>query len=181
MAGQLITSFVGNNPKPLPTGTVLSAPVIAKSERDNPWVKSFYGNTGYALGYLNGFEYPLISRNDGLTWATSGSYWSGPWADAGAGANLISTFSPTTAAAYGNQWIYSTSDAGRHWYLTSPYDVESVEPSDVEWWVPHLPINGIIADVSRNGSYGNANKVIGRAQYVTTNGGKTWRLIPPPK
>jgi hypothetical protein len=181
MAGQLITSFVGNNPKPLPTGTVLSAPVIAKSERDNPWVKSFYGNTGYALGYLNGFEYPLISRNDGLTWATSGSYWSGPWADAGAGANLISTFSPTTAVAYGNQWIYSTSDAGRHWYLTSPYNVESVEPSDVEWWVPHLPINGIIANVSRNGSYGNANKVIGRAQYVTTNGGKTWRLIPPPK
>jgi hypothetical protein len=181
LTGQLITPFVGNNPKPLPTGTVVSSQTIAKSKKGYSWVSSFDGNNGYALVYLNGFQYPLISRNGGLTWTTSSSYWSGPWADAGAGANFISTFSSTTAAAYGNQWIYSTSDGGRQWYLTSPYNVESVEPSSVEWWVPHEPTNGIIANVSQTGTYNNANNVIARAQYLTTNGGKTWRLLPAPK
>jgi hypothetical protein len=56
-----------------------------------------------------------------------------------------------------------------------------VEPSSVEWWVPHLPTNGIIANVSQNGTYKNAGKVIGRAQYLTTDGGKTWRLLPAPQ
>jgi hypothetical protein len=181
MTGQLITSFVGNNPKPLPRGTVISSQTIAKSKKGYSWVSSFDGNTGYALVYLNGFQYPLISKNGGLTWATSSSYWSGPWADAGAGANFISTLSSTSAAAYGNQWIYSTGDGGRQWYVTSPYDVESVEPSSVEWWVPHMPTNGIIANVSQSGSYKDADEVIGRAQYLTTNGGKTWRLLPLPK
>lgn len=181
LTGQLITSFVGNNPKPLPTGTVVSSQTIANSKKGYSWVSSFDGNTGYALVYLNGFQYPLISRNDGLTWSTSSSYWSGPWADASAGANFISAFSSTTAAAYGNQFIYSASDGGRHWYVSSPFNVESVEPSSVEWWVPHMPTDGIIANVSQNGTHKDADKVIGRAQYLTTNGGKTWRLIPEPK
>lgn len=183
VSGHLITSYEGINPKTLVRGTEISDVEISHAHHGYPWASSFYGSTGFALAYLKGFQYPLISKNDGATWEIDSAYWSGPWADASAGAVFISAFSATEAVAYGNQWLYTTTDGGQHWYLTYALgNVEAAQPANVEWWVnPSLPRLGIIADVSRNGIYKDAGDVIGRAQYISLNGGQTWHLISLPK
>lgn len=110
----VVTPFRGANPKSLPFGAVVSAATIARSRRLYSWVSSFNGSVGYALTYIDGFQYPLRTTDNGSTWTIDSPYWSGPWADAGAGAVYIDAFSRSTAVAYGNQGSTSrpTADAG---------------------------------------------------------------------
>lgn len=82
--------------------------------------------------------------------------------------------------SYGNQWLYVTTDAGRHWFLADRLGaIEAVEPPLLEWWItPALPRRAIIADVARFGTGQRTGVVISRAQYQSVNGGRTWTLLP---
>ena len=180
VTGHLITSSVGSMPKALAFGTRITPEELKLARTEYQWVASFVGDTGYSLIYINRLEYPIVTQDDGVTWRIdSSSYWTNGGADAGAGAIYVDASTPTVVTAYGNQFVYSTDDGGHHWYLTDGLgDVEAIAPSSIEWWVPRLPSDGVIADVSRNGTYKDANRVVGRAQYVTANGGRTWQLMP---
>lgn len=180
VTGHLVIQSRGTNPPSRVFGSVVSTSVIARAKKYNSWIASFSNDAGYALAYLNGFEYPLRSTNGGVTWRIDSPYWSGPWADAGAGAVYIDAYSASTAVAYGNQWLYVTTDAGHHWFLADRLGaIEAVEPPLLEWWItPALPRRAIIVDVARTGIGQRTGVVISRAQYQSVNGGRTWTLLP---
>lgn len=180
VTGHLVSGNEGPYPKSLPFGNVVSRASLAEARRGNGWYSSFSGDVGYALAYLNGFQYPLRTTNYGATWTIDSPYWSGPWADAGRGAVYIDAYSASVAVAYGNQWLYVTTDGGRHWYLNDNLgEIEAVEPPLLEWWVsPALPRNAIIADVAQNGIHKQSGKVVSRAQYLGSDGGQKWTLLP---
>ncbi len=180
VTGHLVTLFRGTNPPSRVFGSVVSTSEIARAKKYYSWTASFSNDVGYALTYLNGFEYPLRSTNGGVTWRIDSPYWSGPWADAGAGAVYINAYSASTAVAYGNQWLYVTTDAGHHWFLADRLGaIEAVEPPLLEWWItPALPRRAMIVDVARTGTGQRTGVVISRAQYQSVNGGQTWTLLP---
>jgi len=88
----------GTNPKPLEYGTVLTASQL-KQVRSlaSQWSASYSGTSGFALGYINRFQYPLITTNSGKSWSIGGPYLSGPWADASAGGTIVRALSKSVA------------------------------------------------------------------------------------
>ena len=169
---------VGTNPKPLKYGTVLTAAQL-KQVRSlaSQWSTSYSGTSGFALGYINRFQYPLITTNSGKSWSIGGPYLSGPWADASAGGTIVRALSKSVAIIYGNEWFYGTTDAGKQWFVTS---FSGTAVSANEFWSkgPGAPI--FTADVivsSPNPPY----PATGAAQYISSDGGKTWQLVIHPK
>ena len=180
VTAHLVLPFGGTNPRSRAFGAPVSSSEIARAKTDSSWTASFSNEVGYALTYLNGFEYPLRTTNGGVTWSIDSPYWSGPWADAGAGAVYIDAYSASTAVAYGNQWLYVTTDRGHHWFLADHLGMlEAVEPPLLEWWVaPALPRRAIVVDAARAGTGKRVGVVVSRAQYQSVDGGRTWTLLP---
>jgi hypothetical protein len=78
---------------------------------------SMFGDIGYALTTLNGFQYAVRTTNGGSRWRVAGSWFAGPWADGAAFAGSIHAFSASTVVADGDgQLLYTTTDAGKRWY-----------------------------------------------------------------
>ncbi len=180
VTAHLVIPFGGTNPRGRAFGAPVSESEIARAKKDFSWTASFSNDAGHAFSNLNGFEYPLRTLDGGATWSIDSPYWSGPWADAGAGAVYIVAYSASTAVAYGNQWRYVTTDGGHHWSLADHLGmIGAVEPPLLEWWVtPSLPRRAIVVDVARAGTGTRVGVVVSRAQYQSVNGGRTWILLP---
>jgi hypothetical protein len=163
----------GDNPKPLKFGSVVPTSEVTAPDACASLVTSFVGGTGYALGCIKSFQYPLFTRNGGATWTIAGPYFSGPWADAGAGATRIQIVSQNAALAYGNQWIYATDDGGRHWYIG--------DGGTAEWASGRVNANGdavLTTDMIQQGT--DLYSIISAAQYRSVNGGRSWQLMSRP-
>lgn len=102
--------------------SLVSRAALAQFGQPNPASSSCAGDSCFGLGTVNGFQYPLISRNGPKTWRNAGHWFAGAWADGAAFASTITTFSATTAVAWfpGQNTFYATSDAGHRWYSAWP-------------------------------------------------------------
>jgi hypothetical protein len=140
--------------------------------------QSILGNDGFALAYINRFQYPLATSNGGKTWTIAGAYFSGPWADASAGGTIIKTLDSPIAIVYGNEWFYGTTDGGRRWFVTSfsGTAVSANESWGKRW--SHAPVFtvDVIAQAPNLATY----PVIAVAQYISSDGGKNWHLATYP-
>jgi hypothetical protein len=95
---------------------------LAEFGPPNPQSVSCAGQTCFSLGTIDGFEYPLISMDEGTSWRNAGHWFAGAWSDGAAFASTMSAFSATTAVAWfpGQNTFYVTSDAGHRWYAAWP-------------------------------------------------------------
>jgi hypothetical protein len=165
-----------SNPKPIKFGTPVTARELGTSPNlSDSITTSIASEDGYALGDINGFQYPLFTSNHGTNWAIAGPYFSGPWADAGAGAFQVHIVNSQVALAYGNQWIYDTTDGGRHWYVADIFD--SV------WGTGIVKESGAIELVTDAVQSGQKNyySIVASAQYRSSDGGRTWKLVQRPE
>lgn len=168
----------GTNPTRLTYGTVLTAAQMNQVRNPAfPWSASYFGTNGFALGYIDRLQYPLITTNSGRSWSIGGPYLSGPWADASAGGTIIKALSRSVAIIYGNEWFYGTTDAGKRWFVTS---FSGTAVSANEFWSkgPGAPV--FTADVILN-SPNPPYPATAAAQYVSSDGGQNWQLVIHPK
>jgi hypothetical protein len=174
-----LNSAVGGPVKSIPFGTAFTATQLRLAESRNSWVASIVGVNGYALVYIDRFQYPLFTKNGGETWTIAGAYFTNGGAQGGAGAVTIDTYGSSIAVAYGNQWPYTTIDGGRHWYVMGrpPGIVESAYAFRENWVTFNYPRTAIVANLVSLASYNGPAKITSRAEYLTTNGGKSWRLL----
>jgi hypothetical protein len=74
----------------------------------------------WALGTVDGFEYPLFSTDGGSTWRTGGHWFTIPAADAGSFVSTIKILTTGVVAAYGSgNSFYVTGNSGLTWFGTS--------------------------------------------------------------
>jgi hypothetical protein len=172
-----LNSAVGGPVKPIPFGTALTATQLRLAK--STLVASIVGVDGYALAYIDRCEYPLATKNGGRTWTIAGAYFTNGGAQGGAGAVTIDTYGSSIAVAYGNQWPYTTIDGGRHWYVMGrpPGIVESAYAFTENWVTFNYPRTAIVANLVSLATNNGPAKITSRAEYLTTNGGKSWRLL----
>lgn len=118
---------------------------------------------GFALAGVGQAQYPAATTNGGRTWQTDGPALHLDAAQAPLAVTEIGAAGRRTIFAYGSgQVIDATSDGGRHWYRAL--------------------FNGLPMAVVRNGRGHLVAFVDGETgangtwQYVSKNGGRTWRL-----
>lgn len=169
-----VTYATGGNPKSLDFGTPVSLSGPPSSSARNHLISfqatHYVGGVGWALASLgqdgNGFEYPLYSTNHGMTWATDGPYFHGPWANAPNWAGALRVYSATFAVAYtqGGQKLYATDDGGRHWYYSFAFSyIVSVSHTNT------ASATGIIrVAVSKTGT---APAIY---EFTSSDGGRKW-------
>ncbi|MFI5035465.1 MAG: hypothetical protein ACHQFZ_04600 [Acidimicrobiales bacterium] len=172
----MITSEGQGNPAPMKYGTALTDAQIREIHSAGlPFSVSLVGRVGFALGIISGFQYPLITNDGGSSWAIGGPYlWFSGHADDGA--SIIKALNGFVAVAYGNRFVYLTTNAGRSWSQVGwpgtalsasvVKGVSASEPNftaDVAW--PYQA-SGHSMDVVR--------------QYRSVDGGRTWTLVSLP-
>lgn len=135
--------------------------LVAGSDTPQKSVSSITGSYGYALAYVNGFQYAVRTVDGGKSWRIDSTWFAGPWADGAAFAGTIQTFSPTIAAAAGDgQLLYVTTDAGKRWY--------------------GLFFSGVVLKVMSSGAHsftvtlGTEDGVGAGRTYVSNDGGAHW-------
>jgi hypothetical protein len=118
---------------------------------------------GFALASVGQAQYPAATANGGTTWRTDGPALHLDAAQAPLAVTEIGAAGRRTIFAFGSgQVIDTTSDGGRHWYRAGFFGL----PMAV---VPN-PRGHLVAFV--DGETGTN----GTSQYVSKNGGRTWRL-----
>ena len=118
---------------------------------------------GFALASVGQAQYPAATSNGGRTWRTDGPALHLNAAQAPLAVTQIGAAGRRTVFAYGSgQVIDATSDGGQHWYRAL--------------------FNGQPMAVVRNAQghlvafVDGETGASGTAQYVSKNGGRTWRL-----
>jgi photosystem II stability/assembly factor-like uncharacterized protein len=120
---------------------------------------------GFALVQSGEAQYPAATTDGGKTWKTDGPALHLNAAQAPLAVIYIGAASQKTIFAWGTgQVIDTTRDRGKHWYraLFQGLPVAVVKN----------PRGHLVAFVDGSGSSSSA----ATAQYVSKNGGKTWRL-----
>lgn len=133
------------------------------------------GKVRFALGNVEGFQYPLRTTDAGRTWRVDGPWFAGPWADGASFAGTMTTFSSNVAAAWGNgQVLYTTVDAGRHWYmLFFPGTVSAITESRR----PSSSSAEVEFTLTQTSPYGPGLEP--KETYVSRDGGRVWALVAP--
>jgi len=122
------------------------------------------GNHGFALVQTGQAQYPAATVNGGKTWKTDGPALHLNAAQAPLAVVYIGAAGQKTIFAWGTgQVIDTTSDGGKHWYRATFNGVPVA--------VVKNPQSHLVAFVDGE-TGGSASPV----QYVSKNGGKTWRL-----
>jgi hypothetical protein len=120
-------------------------------------------NHGFALVDTGGAQYPAATANGGKTWKTDGPALHLDAAQAPLAVIYIGIAGQRTIFAWGTgQVIDTTSDGGAHWYRALFFGLPVA--------VVRNPQGHLVAFV--DGETGS-NATL---QYVSKNGGKTWRL-----
>ena len=121
-------------------------------------------NRGFALVNTGQAQYPAATVDGGKTWKTDGPALHLNAAQAPLAVIYIGIAGPKTIFAWGTgQVIDSTSDGGQHWYRAVFFGLPVA--------VIRNPQGHLVAFV--DGETSGSNSTL---QYVSKNGGKTWRL-----
>ncbi len=149
-------SLITRPPRTLAPGSAVRASALAGQ-------RVFLDAThGFALASVGQAQYPAATTNGGRTWQTDGPALHLNAAQAPLAVTEIGAAGRRTIFAYGSgQVIDATSDGGRHWYRAL--------------------FNGLPMAVVRNGRghlvafVDGETGASGTWQYVSKNGGRTWR------
>jgi hypothetical protein len=125
-------------------------------------------STGFALAELSSGTYPAASSNGGRTWKTDGPVLHENAAQAPLVVQWAGAANSHTFFAYGGpgggQVVDVTADGGKHWYGAILGDVVTAV----------VPGSGrLVAFVQDSTAGGSSVKT---DVYVSTNGGRTWKL-----
>jgi len=153
------------------TATLISRPGNTLAPGSTVSASKIFGNRvftgaqrGFALVDTGQAQYPAATVNGGKTWKTDGPALHLNAAQAPLAVIYIGAAGPKTIFAWGTgQVIDTTSDGGQHWYRALFFGLPVA--------VVRNPQGHLVAFVDGETSSSNSS-----LQYVSKNGGKTWRL-----
>ena len=153
------------------TATLISRPGNTLAPGSTVSASKIFGNRvftgaqrGFALVDTGQAQYPAATVNGGKTWKTDGPALHLNAAQAPLAVIYIGAAGPKTIFAWGTgQVIDTTSDGGQHWYRATFFGLPVA--------VVRNPQGHLVAFVD-----GETNGSNSSLQYVSKNGGKTWRL-----
>jgi hypothetical protein len=159
------------SPQQTVTGTVISRSANTLAPGSTVSASKIFGNRvftdakhGFALVQTGQAQYPAATVNGGKTWKTDGPALHLNAAQAPLAVVDIGVAGPKTIFAWGTgQVIDTTSDGGAHWYRATFFGLPVA--------VVRNPQGHLVAFV--DGETGGSASPL---QYVSKNGGKTWRL-----
>lgn len=168
-AGASVAAAAG--PQQTVNGTLITRPANTLARGSTVNASKIFGNRvftdakhGFALVQSGQAQYPAATTDGGKTWKTDGPALHLNAAQAPLAVVDIGAAGPKTIFAWGTgQVIDTTSDAGAHWYRATFNGLPVA--------VVRNPQGHLVAFVDGE-TGGNASPV----QYVSKNGGKTWRL-----
>ena len=166
-----VGSAAAAGPQQTVTATLISRPGQTLAPGSTVSASKIFGNRvftgaqrGFALVDTGQAQYPAATVNGGKTWKTDGPALHLNAAQAPLAVIYIGAAGPKTIFAWGTgQVIDTTSDGGQHWYRAAVLRAPGgggQEPS------------GASRRVRRRGDERSNSSL----QYVSKNGGKTWRL-----
>ena len=171
-AATAATAATAAGPQQTVSATLIGRPLHTLAPGSTVSASKIFGNRvftdakhGFALVQSGEAQYPAASTDGGKTWKTDGPALHLNAAQAPLAVIYVGAASPQTIFAWGTgQVIDATGDGGKHWYraLFQGLPVAVVKN----------PQGHLVAFV--DGSSGGSGA--GTAQYVSKNGGKTWRL-----
>jgi hypothetical protein len=158
-------------PQQTVTATLISRPGQTLAPGSTVSASKIFGNRvftgaqrGFALVDTGQAQYPTVTVNGGKTWKTNGPALHLNAAQAPLAVIYIGAAGPKTIFAWGTgQVIDTTSDGGQHWYRATFFGLPVA--------VVRNPQGHLVAFVD-----GETNASNSSLQYVSKNGGKTWRL-----
>jgi hypothetical protein len=158
-------------PQQTVTGTLITRPSQTLAPGSTVSASKIFGNRvftgaqrGFALVNTGEAQYPAVTVNGGTTWKTNGPALHLNAAQAPLSVIYIGAAGPKTIFAWGTgQVIDTTSDGGQHWYRALFFGLPVA--------VVRNPQGHLVAFVDGETSGSNSS-----LQYVSKNGGKTWRL-----
>jgi hypothetical protein len=165
-----VGSAAAAGPQQTVTGTLISRPAGTLAPGSTVSASKIFGNRvftgaqrGFALVNTGEAQYPATTANGGATWKTDGPALHLNAAQAPLSVVDIGAAGPKTIFAWGTgQVIDTTSDGGAHWYRATFFGLPVA--------VVKNPQGHLVAFVDGE-TNGNSS-----LQYVSKNGGKTWRL-----
>jgi photosystem II stability/assembly factor-like uncharacterized protein len=168
-AGASVAAAAG--PQQTVNGTLITRPANTLAPGSTVNASKIFGNRvftdakhGFALVQSGQAQYPAATTDGGKTWKTDGPALHLNAAQAPLAVVDIGAAGPKTTFAWGTgQVIDTTSDGGAHWYRATFNGLPVA--------VVRNPQGHLVAFVDGE-TGGSASPV----QYVSKNGGKTWRL-----
>jgi len=146
--------------------------LLSKAEKATLGSGEILGFDGYALATVDGFEYPVVTKDGGRYWRIAGLWFAGPWADGAAFTSHMVTFSANVAVSYDQSGeLYATSDGGAEWFATHFPSMIMTVPSTATSSNPPPPTS-IVVEIVRMGQKGPVVSM-----YRTLNGGRSWKLV----
>ena len=166
-----VGSAAAAGPQQTVTATLISRPGQTLAPGSTVSASKIFGNRvftgaqrGFALVDTGQAQYPAATVNGGKTWKTDGPALHLNAAQAPLAVIYIGAAGPKTIFAWGTgQVIDTTSDGGQHWYRALFFGLPVA--------VVRNPQGHLVAFVDGETSGSNSS-----LQYVSKNGGKTWRL-----
>lgn len=165
-----VGSAAAAGPQQTVTATLISRPGQTLPPGSTVSASKIFGNRvftgaqrGFALVDTGQAQYPAATVNGGKTWKTNGPALHLNAAQAPLAVIYIGAAGPKTIFAWGTgQVIDTTSDGGQHWYRALFFGLPVA--------VVRNPQGHLVAFVDGETSSNSS------LQYVSKNGGKTWRL-----
>lgn len=149
-----------------------SGSLVTRSELNSSLTSvDIIGSDGYALAFIGGFEYPVVTLDGGRTWRVAGLWFAGDWADAAWFTSQMTTFSPKVAVSWDPSGaLYTTSDAGKQWFAALfPSMIMRVTAAPATASVPPA---ALVVTIVRMGPHGPK-----MARFHSIDGGRHWTLI----
>lgn len=164
-------SAAATGPQQTVSGTIITRQPQTLAPGSTVSASKIFGNRvftgakrGFALVDTGGAQYPATTVDGGKTWKTDGPALHLDAAQAPLAVIYIGAAGPKTIFAWGTgQVIDTTSDGGKHWYRATFFGLPVA--------VVRNPQGHLVAFVDGETSGSNSS-----LQYVSKNGGKTWRL-----
>ncbi len=168
IAGAPVAAAAG--PQQTVTATLINRPAHTLAPGSRVSASKIFGHRvfndakhGFALVDTGQAQYPAATVDGGKTWKTDGPALHLNAAQAPLAVIYIGIAGPKTIFAWGTgQVIDSTSDGGQHWYRALFFGLPVA--------VTRNPQGHLVAFV--DGETSGSNSTL---QYVSKNGGKTWR------
>jgi hypothetical protein len=132
------------------------------------------GRTGFALANVRSTTYPVSTVDGGRVWRIDGPWLYREAADAPAAIDNVGLALPDMFYAFGPSVIDVTPNGGRTWWQTFLPDHDGF----VVAIVPGFHVD-LVAYVQRRSRHDRTNQ-LATYQYVTTDGGRQWRISNAP-
>jgi hypothetical protein len=160
----------GDNPEPIAFDSLIASTALGPRDTDVT-ARSNVGEVEWALASIGGFQYPVVSLNQGRNWRIGGAYFGGPWADACAFVDHLRAVQKNAVVGWGGcpGTLYVTWDSGRHWNgVPLPGGLTSLTFSRASDGAPLMT-----ASVS---PFSSTKQHPLAVQYTSNDAGRTWLL-----